>query len=243
MAVAQIPSTPKIVHAGRGRFYMCILAPLLAVLVTAGLVYQQVLGDVEAELEGLRQERVANRQALDELRVERTRLYEELAAAERSSQIDREAAKLVRGELKQLKDEQGRMQQELTLLRGVVSDSVTQEGLQVKEFRIEAVSEKRREYRYRFTVSKRLRNGGYATGWISLALDGELAGEPKTLDMKELTEAGTDRLKMRFRHFQDVEGVVQLPQGFSPTSVVVDIKPTTKSLSPLSARLGWQVAG
>lgn len=238
-----MPKTPTIVSHSRSRLYFFRFVLVLAVLLSGVLAYQYLWGTAASNIVALQEENRLYIEKIDALGKERKLLNEKLAAAERSSQIDREAAKLVRAELKTFQDERLKLEQELTFLRGIVSNGVKQEGIQIQGFRLETVSETEREYRYRFTVSKGLKDTGHATGWISVALDGMLLGEPKTLLMKEVTEDETEKLKMRFRHFQDVEGVVQLPEGFDPQHFVLKITPTTKKLSPVSKRLTWRITG
>ena len=60
---------------------------------------------------------------------------------------------------------------------------------------------------------------------------------------RELTEENTELLKMRFKHFQDLEGVVQLPEGFTPRKMIVEIKPNSKKLPPVKERFDWTVTG
>jgi len=219
-----------------------LLGPVFAVALTGFLVYQYAWNALGARLAALQEENRQMSEEILDLEAERRRLHEQLAVADRSAQIDTEAAKQLRGELKVCQDREMKLEQELTFLRGIVSSGVKQEVLQIQGFRLETLSEAKREYRYRFTVSKALTDTGYAAGWISLALDGMVAGEHRTLAMKEITPGGIEKVKMRFRNFQDIEGIVRLPEGFEPQDIVLQITPTTKKLSPVSKRLTWRVA-
>ncbi len=97
-------------------------------------------------------------------------------------------------------------------------------------------------FRYRFTVSQALKGAARVTGWIYIEVVGERGEEEVTLSLQELS-GGSEKLKMRFRHFQDIDGEIDLPEGFLPRSMVVNIKPTNKKLPPLKKRFDWLVAG
>ncbi|MCW8889266.1 MAG: hypothetical protein OQL20_01240 [Sedimenticola sp.] len=175
------------------------------------------------------------------LETERSRLREQIAALERAGQIDQEAIRQVRDELMQSQADYLDMEKELTLLRGIVETSVKSEGLYIQGFRLGRTDEDR-NYRYGFTVSQSLKNAGAAVGWIQLALEGEQSGEQRVLSLKEITKENEEKLKMRFRHFQDVDGLIQVPEGFNPERVVIEINPTNNRLPQIKKTFDWLVA-
>ncbi len=181
-------------------------------------------------------------QRLSESESARQALQEQNVALARASQIDREATRLARQEIKGVQQERRRLEEELAFLRGIVSNGVKRsDGLYIQGFQLLPGSGPGL-FRYRFTVSQSLKNTGQATGWIYLELEGESGGDAISLPLQQLTPDKQDRLKMRFRHFQDVQGVLSLPEGFQPSSLVVEIKPTTKSLSSVKKRFDWLVS-
>lgn len=48
---------------------------------------------------------------------------------------------------------------------------------------------------------------------------------------------------MRFNHFQDIEGVIKLPEDFKPLKVIVEVKPSNKNMSEVKQRFDWVVKG
>ncbi|MES9913165.1 MAG: DUF6776 family protein [Candidatus Sedimenticola sp. 4PFRAG1] len=236
-------SSPRIVQTNSYRSHVIGLIVVLALI--AGVAwYSFDYGRNNAggyEL-ALLEENSHQREYIKELEAERTGLRERAAAFERSSQIDREAIKLVRGELKAFQDERMKLEQELAFLRGIVSSGVKKEGLFIQGFSLEPAGNGRK-FRYRFTISQALKSAGTAQGWIHLGLDGMESGEVKQLSFKEITDGNVEKLKMRFNHFQDVDGEITLPNGFEPRNVIVEIKPTTKKLSPVKKQFVWLVAG
>jgi len=49
-------------------------------------------------------------------------------------------------------------------------------------------------------------------------------------------------LLMKFKKFQDVEGVIRLPGSFKPNRMIVEIKPNNNKLSPVKQRFKWTIA-
>ena len=135
------------------------------------------------------------------------------------------------------------MEEELLFLRSMVSSKDERNEIRIQRFKLERTSSERR-FRYSFTLTQNFSQGdAAATGSIFLAVDGTQEGEPRWLPLRDLTEENTELLKMRFKHFQDLEGVVQLPEGFTPLKMIVEIKPNSKKLPPVKQRFDWAVAG
>ncbi|MCG8429023.1 MAG: hypothetical protein MI754_16830 [Chromatiales bacterium] len=242
--------TPKIVQPGSKQVSVWLL--LSALIVVAALwgyrewTFQQQ-GPVEVSLvsslepTSLEPELYQQKTYIAELEEERDQLRLKVATLERTSQIDQEAVKQVRQEMKGLQAERLKMEEELTFLRGLVGGD-KKEGLYIHEFQLES-GEAERQFRYRFTVSQRLKNVGTASGWIRLKLEGKRADEVVTLSLSDLVEDKADRIKMRFKHFQNVEGVITLPENFEPSSMVIAVEPNNDNLSAIKTRFDWLVPG
>ena len=234
--------TPKIVPPGAGWSPWWLLLIPVVVATAAWAAYEY--GRLQAGFDEIvARERILSLESqVQELGTERAELYQQTAALERSSQIDREAARTVRDENKLMQDEQLEMEEELVFLRGIVSNQSAGKGsLRIQELKLEPVGDK--EIQYTFTVSHVLENLKLATGNIRISVDGVRDNKAKSLSLKELTESGVDSLKMRFKHFQVVSGTLRLPEGFVASSITIDIKPEGKKLSPLNQTFKWSLGG
>lgn len=235
--------TPKIVQSRSRWIYLWALLPILlgAALLGGWGDYVRFSSPAEDKVTPLKLQVAEQRQQIERLETQRDRLREQVAALKRAGQIDREAIRQVREALRESQSGYLEMEKELNLLRGVVDAGVKSEGLHIQGFQLDR-GEQADSYRYRFTVSQALKNAGTAVGWITLALEGEQAGEARLLSLSELTGEKEEKLKMRFRHFQDVDGLIRLPEGFVPQRVVVEINPTNNRLPNVNESFDWQVA-
>jgi hypothetical protein len=98
--------------------------------------------------------------------------------------------------------------------------------------------------RYRFTVAQALRNIGATEGKVTIEVAGKgKDGNSDKLGLAELGAAKDGSLRMRFVHYQDIEGVMRLPENFQPESVTIELIPKNKGLKRVSQVFQWQLAG
>jgi len=232
--------SPRIVHGG-GDGVRCFLVFFLGILLGIGGL--QLLGygldwsglfDGDGDhADGPTQEFVAV------LAEERDQLRQELTALERSSQIDREATRLAQQELKNLQEQRQELEKDLEFLRNLAQDAGAG-ALRIKEFKLTA-AEQERTYGYRFTVRQQKEDFGWAKGYVDVSIEGTQGGQAKTLELSELSDIEEEKHFFRFRHFQNIEGEVLLPEGFAPDSLVIDVLPETEKLQSIRETFDWVV--
>ncbi len=169
-------------------------------------------------------------------------LRQQVVELRRRSQVDQETLRLAKAELQELQDERLRLEEEVARLRGLVVPGGAKEKLRIQHFRLEKTGDQGR-FRYLFTVSKIAKNTAYAEGRIWLTLYGKQNGSQRTLPLKMVTADKIDSLKMRFRQFQKIEGDLQLPRGFEPLGVTIEVRPASGNITPVKSNFDWVVAG
>ncbi|NEX21192.1 hypothetical protein G3480_12855 [Thiorhodococcus mannitoliphagus] len=159
---------------------------------------------------------------------------------ERAAQIDAEARKVLQGELKQAQDARLELNRELTYLKRLVQKG-GKGAIQVYDMRLSRGGGPR-EYLYSFTVTQLVPGFGRSTGSVSLALKGAREGASLSLGLTDLPSADPELLGMDFEHFQNFQGVIEIPEDFAPESIVVSIEPKSKLLLPTSVVFPWELS-
>jgi hypothetical protein len=177
---------------------------------------------------------------VEELEASVAELRLQAASHARSSQIDRDAVRQAQATLGELQTERSKLSQEVVLLRGLLSEG--RGPLHLRDFSLSAEQDGR--VRYRFTVAQALRNIGTTEGKVTVEVAGkDKDGKADKLDLAELSEDKRSSLRMRFVHYQDIEGVMRLPENFQPESVTIEVIPKNKGLKRVSQVFQWQLAG
>lgn len=187
--------------------------------------------DAENEIIGL-----LDTQAHLEKRIETLR--EDKAVLQRAAQIERKAYNELDRTLKILQAEILEHKEELAFYRGIVSPKDSSSGLYLQNFYLMQNGDTR-NYRYKVVLTQVLKNSRLINGKVKLQFDGLLNGESKILDLKEITAKKERDLNYRFKYFQNVEGVVDFPEGFSLLRVKIQILPRGRQRDMIEKTIEW----
>ena len=233
-------TTPKIVQPGGRQVWVWVLLVILLILGVGWNAYQLGRENTGTSVADFKAVIAGQRKRIEVLTGERDALLEKTAALEQAGLIDREAMRQVKKQLAEYQEERAKIEEELTFLRSMVANRETRNGIQIREFKLERAGAKD-VYRYRFAITRLDKGSDMATGSIFIAVDGIRDGQPKWLPLRDITDDNTEMVLMKFKQFQDVEGVIRLPDSFKPKKMIVEIKPNSNKLSPVKQRFDWAV--
>ena len=145
----------------------------------------------------------------------------QLAAAEVARRVDQEGYKQVYKSLGDMQSQIARLNQDLSFYRGLVQpDSVIHVKVQQMQIVPETVSG---QFRLKFVLMQTGKPESTVAGTAVIAVEGLQRGKPSSLTLGQVTPNRRVSLAYSFRYFQDYDEPVQLPQGFEPTRVEVEI--------------------
>ncbi|MFD2112288.1 DUF6776 family protein [Thiorhodococcus fuscus] len=176
---------------------------------------------------------------LDEVKARLEDSERQRLVLERAQQIDVESSRVLKEQLRRALGDNLSLSRELSYLKRLIQKG-GKGAVQVSGFRLVPTA-KERVFRYSFSAAQILSEFGRSQGAIRLRLDGRQAGEAASLSLEDLPFADPAELKMDFDHMQNLTGEFELPAGFEPDSIVVDVEPSTKQLISTSAVFPWSV--
>ena len=155
------------------------------------------------------------------LEAENQKQRSQLEAAEVARRVDREGYKQVERSLGDMQSQIARLNQDLSFYRGLVQpDSI----IHVKVQQMQIVPEPTPgQYRLKFVLMQTGKPDRVVGGNAAITVDGLLQGKPSSLSFAQVTPTRRVSLAYSFRYFQDYDEPIQLPQGFEPTRVGVEI--------------------
>ena len=234
--------SPRIVEPqGAGPLFVLTILVLVAVAGAffAGiLVAREGAAAINLRVQALEQVLERERQGFRE-RI--AALTQEKIVLERTMEIDREANRTAQENLKAAQDERLALEKEVSFLKQLI-----QQGgggiLKVQDFKLVSADEPD-EFGYSFTVTQLIRDFGESAGKVEIRLVGKRNGKEVTLALDKLPGSKPTAHKMRFKHFQNFEGRIKVPEGIDPENLVVEVKPSTKKLIPVAETFSWTTGG
>jgi hypothetical protein len=155
------------------------------------------------------------------LEAENEKLRGRLEAAEVARRVDNEGYKQVQRSLGDMQSQIARLNQDLSFYRGLVQpDSLIHVKVQQMQIVPDAAPG---QYHLKFVLMQTGKPDREVAGNAVIAVDGLLQSKPTTLNFAQVSSTRRVSLAYSFRYFQDYDEPIQLPQGFEPTRVGVEI--------------------
>lgn len=165
-------------------------------------------------------------------------LREEKAVLKRAAQIERQAYNELDATLKALQSEILELKEELAFYRGIVSPRDASRGLRLQKFTFEENGHSR-SFRYKVVLSQVLKNDRVAYGKMQLAFEGLQDEQPKILKLREVTEKRVKELSYKFKYFQNIEGNIEIPEGFNASRIILRIFPRGRRDDMIEKTFDW----
>lgn len=172
-----------------------------------------------------------------DLETERDELRLEITSLQQGQVIDQQSYGTVRGDLKQLQDEVLELRKEVEFYRGIVSPLERQSGIGIQSFKVQPSGETGL-YHYELVITQVLNNDKSVAGNLQLTLEGLLNGKPRNIDFSEISPSRGMKSSFRFKYFDKIEGDIQLPPGFVPRNVNVEVTPSGRK--GVEKSFAWQ---
>jgi len=160
-------------------------------------------------------------------------------AATLARDVDRKSYGDVEKNLSELQAQLLKHREELTFYRGIVSPKDGVEGLRIQRFQVLPAGVDN-HYRLRLVLVQSMRQDTMVSGSIGVEIEGVRDNKPANVVVADASGArGDEHLPFQFRYFQNLEHDVELPQGFEPLAVNVEIR--SAKLDPMHESYPWQV--
>jgi len=176
------------------------------------------------------------KQQLEELKRANLALTIKVAKFERAANRGGEASARDQEKIKTLETEREALQQEVAQLKQTVA---SQKGeLLIEDLSLKA-EQAPRSFAYSMTVKRTIMDGSKLVGELKVNLSGTENGAAKQYDLEQLTAEGQSEHRLGFMYFQTITGVLQLPELFTPESIVIDIAAENDGVGPYHEQFEW----
>lgn len=151
-------------------------------------------------------------------------LEQRVTTLARSDQISREANRELQGALAEREEEVAALRAEVAFYERFVGSTAQRRGLTVHELQLRP--SEGRVWHFTATLTQSLDRDQASEGGLTLAIEGTRDGRLEQLawsDLRQHDEAPA--IAYSFKYFEQVEGDIVLPPGFTPVRVTVRVAP------------------
>lgn len=159
---------------------------------------------------------------LEAVRIRLQRMQARQEVLQQEADILRQANRLLQEQESARQAEFGQLQSELDFYRRLVGAGAVQEGLDAFDMKVMPTGSGR-VFRFILTLTQNIRNARIIEGLVGITLEGTHDDRPVTLEWVDMNETGTGPPVFQFKYFQQLDGYLALPKGFSPTRLLVHL--------------------
>ena len=211
-----------------------VLAAVIAASLVFGLwgawrVFAPASGDTRGRLEASERQLAVAKAHIEEQE-------QQIATLKRSDQISRDANRDLQGALAEREEEIAGLRADVAFYERLVGATGQRRGLSVHAIRLQLQGTD--AWHFAATLTQNLNRGGVSAGQMTLTVEGTQAGKLRKLAWSDLRrQPKAPPVAYSFKYFQQVEGDVFLPAGFSPVRVEVRLQP--RSGGSVSESFTW----
>jgi hypothetical protein len=196
-----------------------VVSWVISVLLTWDLTRRHAVPDLartRAELQDARQQ-------LGEQQARIDRLRQRNAVARRSDEVSRAANQALQETLSQRDQEIAALRADTAFYERLVGGTAQRQGLAVHSLELKPTADG--AWRYTLTLTQNLKKASVSKGDLTLRVDGVQDGKLSSLAWSELLQQqDAAPQSFAFKYFQQLEGSMMLPAGFTPHRVRVQLR-------------------
>jgi len=223
-------------HPARNTVFITLM--VIAVMASGYLLFEYGRKSSGFDSSEAKRERNDLQSRIDEQEQQMTQLMKQNEILRQGKEIDRLAYAEIDRSLTDLQSENMELKEELEFYHGIVGSADEVRGLQIRNFKLTKDDPPQR-FHYRLILTQFVRGNRYISGSVSLSVSGVHNGVEKSLSQKDFVQQESDDMKFRFKYFQELQGVIVLPEGFVPLRITLNIIPVDKSHKSIEQTFDW----
>ena len=162
----------------------------------------------------------------------------QVAGLEKTVEVDRFALAEHQKMIFKLQTKVASLKLELAFYRDVLSSTTPDRGPHVRGFKLRDVGRDGR-FQYRLVLTHVNKHDRATKGRVYVEIRGQDDGHKQRLNLAQVAEADSGDLAFNFKHFRRIEGVMRLPNNFSPETVHVAVYEDGQKKSSFNETYDW----
>jgi hypothetical protein len=165
---------------------------------------------------------------------------QELADLKLGAQVDTRANEEVRQSMESLQSQIAELNEEIRFYKGVMVPNAGAKGLRIERLDISSAAQSN-QYRFSLMLTQVVDKHEFIQGVVGITVAGKQGDKVTSYQLNELSESFAGDIRFRFRYFQNVEGEITVPEGFSPTHMLIVAQPARAGMVAIERTFDWQL--
>ena len=160
---------------------------------------------------------------------------QQIADLKVGNQVDTKANEEVRQTIASLQSQIADLNEQISFYKAVMLPNADEKGLRIERLDVKSTGQPG-QYHFNLLLTQIVDKHNYIDGSVQMTLIGTKGAEQATIPV---ATDGTDNGKFRFRYFQNIDGDVTLPEGFTPTQFDVVAQSSGRGAQKIERKFQW----
>jgi len=174
-----------------------------------------------------------------DLRKQNKELSEKNLKIERLANVDNETSIGLQNEIKSLQEQIFNLRRELTFYQGIITASSYSNGLNIQGLHIES-THKKGFFKYKLVLTNIGKSDKMAEVSVDIKVEGNDKSGFRILKLNEISSGAGYKERIKIRNFERIDGSFNMPDGFQPLRVLVDLRQHGGEKLRLHRVFDWQ---
>lgn len=168
-------------------------------------------------------------------------LNQQILNLEQSSYVDKEAISSVQQTILSLREKISQLEEDVLFYKQILSPENDETGLVIGQLDL-MLSESPDAIRFKLELKQQGSNESVITGYANVNILGIQGEREVSIPLRNLTDSiNTLDIRLQFRYFQNIEGVLVLPSDFEPQKVQILAIAEGSNAKTVQKSFGWLV--
>ena len=213
---------------------------LVALAAFSWLTYQYGVGQGMATRVQVVRERDEIKKQLKESKALIDSQRQQIADLKVGNQVDARANEEVRQTVASLQSKIADLDEQISFYKAVMLPNADEKGLRIERLDLKATDQPEK-YHFSLLLTQIVDKHNYIEGGVQISVLGTQGDQETSIPLAKISAEASNAIKFRFRYFQNIDGDLTIPDGFTPKQFDVVAQAAGRNGQRLEKKFQWHI--